>query len=80
MDTIEDLSERIEALQHELAGRVDLAPNLRDFPLGGAGYAEAIAAHHAATAAMVADLEALAGRRLALRLARIARSGPPGAP
>lgn len=58
--TREDYSRRMADLR-ELGDRlVDECPNLRDFPLGGAGYAEAIERYHALHAALELAREATA--------------------
>jgi hypothetical protein len=70
MDEIEQLTERITEELAWLKARPDGAPNLRDFPLGGAGYAEAMEAYQAETERVRLEVEELAERRQELRRAR----------
>lgn len=63
----EDLSAAIADLRLVLDRRVDSFPNLRDFPLGGAGYAEAVEVHQAETARLWAEYERLVVLRRAER-------------
>lgn len=69
MDEMDRLNAAITVLQFQLRYRHESAPNLRDFPLGGAGYTEAVAAHNAATSQLTDTVEGLAEQRTVLRRA-----------